>query len=96
MQAGAEVKMVQCVMRHSDNKLALDRYAHPFPGSEAAARLRSTFAPPHPLMATGTDGDASGAHRTRQQSQSQMVQNPATGCDSLGGIVALATGAEPD
>lgn len=47
MQAGADVKMVQCVMRHSDLKVTLECYGKLFPGSEAAAvaRLRSALAP---------------------------------------------------
>ncbi len=85
-------------MRHSDIKLTLERYGHLLPGSEAAAvaRLRSAFAPPQPLEATGTDGDDSGAQRSRQQSQRQRVQNRATGCDSLDAMVGMATDLEPN
>lgn len=38
----------------------------------------------------------SGAQRSRQQPQRRTVQNPAIGCDSLGGMVTLATSAKPN
>lgn len=55
--AGADVKTVQTIMRHSDIKLTLDRYGHLFPGSEAAAvaKIRSAFTQPVALRKTGTD-----------------------------------------
>ncbi len=93
IQAGADVKTVQSVLRHSDIKLTLDRYGHLFPGSEAAAvaRLRSAFVSPLPLAATGTVGTDNGAQRSRQQLQRQMVQNPAVGCESFDQVIAKAT-----
>jgi hypothetical protein len=57
IQAGADIKTVQSVMRHSDIKLTLDRYGHLFPSAEAdaVARLRGAFQKQESLAATGTD-----------------------------------------
>ena len=54
IQAGADIKTVQSVMRHSDIKLTLDRYGHLFPGAEAdaVARMREAFIQPARLTGT--------------------------------------------
>lgn len=91
IQAGADVKTVQAVMRHSDIKLTLDRYGHLYPGSEAAAvaMVRDAFLAPHAAKATGTDEKAL---HICGQSACETVQNCATSCETLGPAVAMATG----
>ena len=55
IEAGADPKTVQSVMRHSTIKLTLDTYGHLFPGSEAnaVATIRDRFV--SPKQATGTE-----------------------------------------
>jgi integrase len=75
--AGAEIKTVQVVMRHSDIRLTMDRYGHLFPGKEAEAidLLGSVFSRPEPLRATGT---VSKAQHIAQHSARETVQFGAT------------------
>jgi integrase len=84
IQAGADVRTVQSVMRHSDIKLTLQRYGHLFPGSEAAAvaRIRDAFSNPLPLAATGTHGNAGEAdcQRNCQHSERETMR---IGCESV-------------
>ena len=83
IHAGADVKTVQSVMRHSDIRLTMDIYGHLFPGKEADAigLLGSVFASPQPLKATGTAESVSGALQNAQHSERQRVRNGATSCD---------------
>ncbi len=55
IEAGADPKTVQSVLRHSTIKLTLDTYGHLFPGQEAqaVAMIRHRFS--DPLRATGTE-----------------------------------------
>ena len=80
--AGADVKTVQTIMRHSDIKLTLDRYGHLFPGSEAAAveRIRSAFTHSVELRQTGTAA-VLGVQHLVQQSGRFAVRKHANSCD---------------
>ena len=71
IQAGADIKSLLSVMRHSDIKLTLDRYGHLFPGAEAdaVARMREAFIQPARL--TGTSDHP---QQLRQQSGSEGVR----------------------
>ncbi len=84
IQAGADVKTVQAIMRHADIKLTLQRYGHLFPGSESAAvaRIRDAFTNPVRIAATGTDSRLPDAdcQRKCQQSEGETVRFP---CDSV-------------
>ena len=77
--AGADVKTVQSVMRHSDIRLTLDRYGHLFPGKEAAAidLLGEVFNNRRPFEATGTVGASSALH-SAQHSGCETVRIHAT------------------
>ena len=84
IQAGADVRTVQSVMRHCDIKLTLQRYGHLFPGSEAAAvaRIRDAFTNPLELAATGTTGQSADpdCERNCQHSERETMRS---GCEPV-------------
>ena len=95
--AGADVKTVQTIMRHSDIKLTLDRYGHLFPGSEAAAieRIRGAFTQRVELRQTGTSGD-SGVQHLVQHSGRFSVLNNAKPCDESKPAKTIAINRQPN
>jgi site-specific recombinase XerD len=86
IQAGADVKVVQSVMRHSTIKLTLDLYGHLFEGAEAEAvsMLRDRFTDPSrsTQRATGTD-EVMATPGT--QKNFKPVRNPAISCETESG-----------
>ncbi len=91
--AGAEVKTVQTIMRHSDIKLTLDRYGHLFPGSEAAAveRIRSAFTRSVELRQTGTTAVSGVQHSWRFPAQKGANQ-----CDESKAVETIAFNRKPN
>ena len=88
-RAGAHVKVVQQVMRHSSITLTMDTYGHLFPGQEAdaVAQMRDMLygRRPDTLLATGTDDTTAnqpdGAQRQAQRAGREIARSPATPCD---------------
>ncbi len=95
--AGADVKTVQTIMRHSDIKLTLDRYGHLFPGSEAAAveRVRSAFTQSVELRQTGTSA-VSGVQHLVQQSERFSARKGANECNEVIAQDTIAYTAKPN
>ena len=89
--AGADVKTVQTIMRHSDIKLTLDRYGHLFPGSEAAAveRIRGAFTQSVELRQTGTTA-VIGVQHLVQQSERFSTRKGANACDESTAVETIA------
>ncbi len=84
IQAGADIKAVQSIMRHSDIKLTLDRYGHLFKGAEAdaVAGVRSAFIP-IPQQATGTNGEGSARSSNQSANRYETVRLNTTGVAKL-------------
>ena len=80
IEAGADIKTVQSIMRHSDIKLTLDRYGHLFPDAEADAVSRVRSAYTQPMRATGTNESAGCSARfsNHETKRCENVQNDAT------------------
>jgi integrase len=73
--AGAPVKAVQAVMRHSTITLTMDRYGHLFPGQEAdtVARLPAMMGDAPHLKATGTEGGGAAKAQQNPCDKTQLV-----------------------
>jgi integrase len=81
IQAGADIKTIQSVLRHSDIKLTLDRYGHLFPGSEAKAisMIRNVFNHHTEEVKTGTYGGNELGNQSPQEPWQHLRQHSA--CD---------------
>ena len=95
--AGADIKTVQAIMRHSDIKLTLDRYGHLFPGSEAAAieRIRSAFTQSVELRQTGTNA-VLGVQHLVQHSGRFSARKGAKECNEAACQETIAFTAKPN
>ena len=85
IDAGADIKTIQSVLRHTDIKLTLDRYGHLFPGAEAdaVAKIRSVFKASK--SATGTDQSAPKSCDSSVFSGPKLAEiGTNEGCEELG------------
>lgn len=89
VKAGANINVVQKVLRHQTITLTMDTYGHLFPGQEVGAveQMRSMFSKAKggalsaSLSATGAIGGSDGVQRRMQQTQCETSQAAANGCE---------------